>query len=57
MKKFKKNKICNIVTINHKEGKNFDGIMKYLEKQYGKDLHEQGIISISASSSKHGKPE
>ena len=36
--------------IIHKEGKNFEGIINYIEEKYGKDLHEQGIITIDACS-------
>jgi len=36
--------------IEHQEGKNFEGIIKYLEDKYGKNIHEQGIITITASS-------
>jgi len=36
--------------IVHQNGKNFDGIIKYLQDKYGPDLQNQGIITISASS-------
>ena len=36
--------------IEHEEGKNFEGIIKYLENKYGENIHQQGIISITASS-------
>ena len=44
---FKNNKV-----IEHQEGNNFQGIIKYLEDKYGKDIHEQGIITINTSSDK-----
>ena len=43
--------------IKHEEGKNFEGIIKYLEDKYGKDIHQQGIINITASSSNCNIPE
>ena len=49
--------------ITHKSGKNFDGIIKYLENKYGENIIQQGIISIEVSSnnnpasSTYGFPE
>ena len=48
------------IIINHEEGKNFEGIIKNLQKKFGPNLHEQGIISITASApdrSCFNKPE
>ena len=36
--------------IKHERGKNFQGIIKYLEDKSGMDIHEQGIVTINASS-------
>jgi hypothetical protein len=45
-------------SIEHKDGNNFDGIIMYLEKKFGNDIHQQGIICITASSNNsHNKPE
>ena len=41
----------------HKNGQNFRGIIDYLEEKYGKNIHSQGIITISASSSFHNTPD
>ena len=46
-------KKSNMKIITHEEGKNFEGIIHYLESQYGKDIHNQGIITVSASSNGH----
>ena len=46
-----------VIHINHTNGQNFNGIIKYLENKHGKNIHEEGIISISASSSDRNKPE
>ena len=40
----------NIINIEHIEGKNFEGIINYLEMKFGKDIHNQGIIAITTSS-------
>ena len=45
------------INIQHKEGQDFEGIFKYLQTKFGKNLHEQGIISISASPTITNKPE
>ena len=47
----------NIINIQHKEGNNFDGIIRYLEIKHGTNIHEQGIISITSSSTSNYKPE
>ena len=41
---------CNNLKIEHKEGKDFEGIIKYLEDKHGQNIHQRGIITISASS-------
>ena len=43
----------NTTYIEHKDGKDFEGIINYLEHKYGKNIiyNKQGIISINASSS------
>ena len=52
-KKEKNNKL-----IKYKDGNNFEGIIKYLQDRDGKNLHEKGIIIISASSThSSAKPE
>ena len=38
---------CHV--IQYEEGQYFKGIIKYLQDKYGKNIHHQGIISISAS--------
>ena len=44
--------------IEHKDGKDFEGIIKYLKDNYGNNLHEQGIITITASPNGNSiKPE
>ena len=35
----------------------FNGIIKYLERKYGQDIHKRGIITITASSSSYNNPE
>ena len=45
------------IKIQHKKGQNFEGIIYYLEKKYGKNILEQGKMAISASSTSYGKPE
>jgi len=35
----------------------FNGIFNYLERKYGKDIHQQGIITITASSSCTNRPD
>ena len=45
------------IAIGHKEGKNFEGIIKYLEDKYGKDIHKKGIVNITVSSTYCRKPE
>ena len=57
IKNEEKEKDKNFKLIEHKEGKNFDGIIKYLEDKYGEDIHEKGIITITASSSCRNNPE
>ena len=47
----------NGTKIDHERGKDFDGIIRYLQKKYGDDLTLQGIISISASSTEYNSPE
>ena len=46
-----------VITISHKENNDFDGIIKYLEKKYGNNLHQKRIISISASSTLSNGPQ
>ena len=55
--KIKKEIKGKIEKINHEEGQNFQGILYNLQKKYGNNIHDQGIISISASSSQHNRPE
>ena len=40
----------NFKLIEHKDGKNFDGIIKYLQNQHGKNIHKKEIITLSSSS-------
>ena len=48
----------NFKLIEHKDGNNFDGIIKYLQNKYGKDMHNKGSITLASSSSMSGyKPE
>ena len=46
----------NVMNFEHKSDQisNFQGIIYYLESKYGSNLHEQGIITISASSTNPG---
>ena len=39
-----------IIELQHKQGKDFDGIMKYLVDKTGGNIHDNGTIEISANS-------
>ena len=56
-KEEEKEEKLNSITIQHVEGINFEGIISYLKKKYGNDIHDQEIISISSSSTEKNKPE
>ena len=53
----KKERLNGFKLIEHQIGNNFDGIIKYLESKYGNDIHDQGIINISASLCGRNKPQ
>ena len=50
--KHKERYICreNIIEMKHKEGDEFNGIMKYLTKMTGGNIHDNGTIEISSNS-------
>ena len=47
----------HIKVINHEENKDFDGIIKSLQNQYGPNLCQQGIIEITSTPSEYKTPE
>ena len=57
LKNINNTRILNTIDIEHEKENDFDGILKDFEKKYGKNLLEQGIISISASPTITNKPE
>ena len=56
---FEENRKEKIIQIDHQMNNNFNGIISYLKKKHGNNIHDQGIISIEASSTDYysGKPE
>ena len=50
------NEMTKKTAIEHEEGNDFNGIIKYLEGKYGNNLHQQKIVKITVSSSGYNRP-